>query len=430
MLITRRKRRENKDLHIYLSCKKLDQVDKIRYLGIVLDKRFTFNEHITYTLEKCTTLVNSLYRTAKINWGLNHKALTTIYKGAILPLLSYGAPIWSNALAKNYNLRKLKRVQRLINIRIARSFRTASYEALCIVTGLTPIAFKIQEVVRLHHVKRTNRYGDLSVDHNTPYEKWTHPAERVEIKNAKDYTKYMYEIYTDGSKSDFGVGAGIVVFCNDEINNKLQFKLSSGCSNNQAEQLAIVKAIDYINTLNDTTQIEGRSVAIYTDSKITLDSLKNGHNHNTLIDDIRRNLKLLEKDGWQVDFSWVKAHIGNYGNEMADRLAKQAASDSDLQISYDSIPISAVKNKLAAISEDSWRAEWESSTTGLLTKSFFPTVQDRLNTKLWLTPNLTTLLTGHGRINYYFHRFKIKDSACRVCVWGWGPNSRPRNIRL
>lgn len=85
---------------------------------------------------------------------------------------------------------------------------------------------------------------------------------------------------------------------------------------------------------------------------------------------------------------------------------------------YDSIPISAVKNKLAAISEDSWRAEWESSTTGLLTKSFFPTVQDRLNTKLWLTPNLTTLLTGHGRINYYFHRFKIKDSA--VCVCGVG----------
>ena len=143
MLFTRRKRRENKDLHIYFNCKKLDQVDKIRYLCIVIDKRFTFNEHITYISEKCTTLVNSLYRTAKINWGLNHKALTTIYKGAILPLLSYGAPIWSNALAKNYNLRKLKRVQRLINIRIARSFRTASYEALCIVTGLTPIPFVV-----------------------------------------------------------------------------------------------------------------------------------------------------------------------------------------------------------------------------------------------------------------------------------------------
>ena len=55
------------------------------------------------------------------------------------------------------------------------------------------------------------------MDHNTPYEKWTHPAERVEITNATDYIKCMYEIYTDGSKSEAGVGAGLVVFCDDEI---------------------------------------------------------------------------------------------------------------------------------------------------------------------------------------------------------------------
>ena len=418
MLITRRKRRENREIHIYLNYKKLEQVDKIKYLGIVIDKRFTFNEHITYISEKCTSLVNALSRSAKINWGLNDKALRTIYKGAILPLMSYGAPIWSKALERNYNLQKLKQVQRLMNIRITRSFRTASYEALCIVAGLTPIAFKIQEAVGLYFAKRTNRYRDLNVDYITPCKNWTHPAEFVEITKTRQDTKYMYEIYTDGSKSEHGVGAGIAIFSNDGLRQKLQFKLSPGCSNNQAEQLAITKAIDYIKGMNHNTQTDGRRMAIYTDSKITLDSLRNGRNHNNLIDDIRRNLRLLENDGWQVDFSWVKAHVGNYGNETADRLAKQAASDGDLQICYANVPISAVKNQLATISEESWKAEWELTTKGLLTKSFFPSVQDRLKLKLRMTPNLTTLLTGHGRMNYYFHRFKIKNSAMCVCGAG------------
>lgn len=110
----------------------------------------------------------------------------------------------------------------------------------------------------------------------------------------------------------------------------------------------------------------------------------------------------------------MKAHVGNYGNEMADRLA----SDGDLQICYANIPISAVKHQLAAISEESWKEEWESTNKGLLTKSFFPSIQERLKLKIRMSPNLTTLLTGHGRINSYLHRFRIKDSPMCVCEGG------------
>ena len=49
---------------------------------------------------------------------------------------------------------------------------------------------------------------------------------------------------------------------------------------------------------------------------------------------------------------------------------------------------------------------------------FFPSVQARLKTKVRLSSNITTLLTGHVRINSYFYRFKIKDSAMCVCGRG------------
>jgi hypothetical protein len=40
---------------------------------------------------------------------------------AILPILSYGAPVWIEGLQRKHNATKLRRVQRLINIKIARA---------------------------------------------------------------------------------------------------------------------------------------------------------------------------------------------------------------------------------------------------------------------------------------------------------------------
>jgi hypothetical protein len=41
-----------------------------------------------------------LYRSAKLNWGLGHKSLKTIYEGAIVPLITSGAPVWEEAITK------------------------------------------------------------------------------------------------------------------------------------------------------------------------------------------------------------------------------------------------------------------------------------------------------------------------------------------
>ena len=98
--------------------------------------------------EKCTKLIFTLSKSAKLNWGLNHAALKTIYTGGILPLLLYGAPAWANIIDKTYYRQKVARVQRLINIKIDKAYRTVSNEALCILTGLTPISIKIDKAAQ------------------------------------------------------------------------------------------------------------------------------------------------------------------------------------------------------------------------------------------------------------------------------------------
>jgi ribonuclease HI len=54
------------------------------------------------------------------------------------------------------------------------------------------------------------------------------------------------KIFTDGSKSEHGVGAGIAIFIQSKLVHQLRYTLHNRCYNNQAEQLAIVKALEKI----------------------------------------------------------------------------------------------------------------------------------------------------------------------------------------
>jgi hypothetical protein len=149
MVITRRKRKENKEISVYTNNKPLEQVQKIKYLGIIIDSKLNFRDHIIHISSKCNKLVYALSKSAKQSWGLSHAALHTIHKGEILPLLLYGAPVWIEALEKECNKTIYNRVQRLMNRKIAKAFRTTSNADLCILTGLTSVVIKAEEAAKL-----------------------------------------------------------------------------------------------------------------------------------------------------------------------------------------------------------------------------------------------------------------------------------------
>lgn len=420
MLISRNKPKNKPVLNTYINNGRIEQTNKMKYLGILIDERFKFNQHIEYITEKCIKLIHALAKSAKINWGLNSDVTKIIYKGAILPLISYGIPVWIESLNTKYNIMKIKRVQRLINIKIARAFRTTSHEALCILTGLTPINIELSAISKLFYITRgivkdAERYGSLDTEIN--YREWPHPSLNVKLHEKVEDLNYSVQIFTDGSKTEAGVGAGIVIYSQEEAVQHLRYRLGSRCSNNQAEQLAILKALQELRNHDNVT---GKLAAVHSDSKITLDLLRNNSKHSVLIEEIKINLRYLTVQNWIIHFQWVKAHVGNEGNEIADQLAKQATSCSELETTYDLVPISTVKRDLREESIEAWEKEWSNTTNGKTTKAYFPSVRSRLYSNIKLTHNITAMTTGHGKFGEYFHRFKIIEDPTCVC----GKNSQ------
>jgi len=107
--------------------------------------------------------------------------------------------------------------------------------------------------------------------------------------------------------------------------------------------------------------------------------------------------------------------MSTLGSELADRLAKEAATNGDIAICYNKIPKSVVKRELEETSVEMWQSIWNCSTKGNTTKEYFPIVTERLNMKITINKHLTTMLTGHGNIKSYLHRFKIITSPVCPC---------------
>jgi hypothetical protein len=136
---------------------------------------------------KCTKLIRALSKSAKQRRGLSHAALYTIYEEAILPLLFHSGPIWIEEMEKESNKTFYNRIQRLINIKIAKVFLTSN-EALCTLTGLTPLLIKAEETAKLYNIKR--KFQAHEFNHEVQPKHWFHPADSDSQNKTRTLYKY------------------------------------------------------------------------------------------------------------------------------------------------------------------------------------------------------------------------------------------------
>jgi hypothetical protein len=145
--------------------------------------------------QKSRTLIYMLSRTAKLHWGLGHKSLKTVYERALVPLMTYGAPVWEEVVTKQRSLHMMQTAQRLINIKISKAYRTISYEASCVMARVPPTGIVIMGKVQMYKRKHCLESSEHACDMPLPVNEWPHPARRVTITETSEQTTYPIDLH-------------------------------------------------------------------------------------------------------------------------------------------------------------------------------------------------------------------------------------------
>ena len=160
------------------------------------------------------------------------------------------------------------------------------------------------------------------------------------------------------------------------------------CSSDLAEAYAVLQAVSW--HLN--SQHHKVPFLVYTDSLSTILALRKPKLCTGLLQDIVR--KVISGPAHLGHIAWVKAHVGVLGNEVADHLAKAAATSQDgVSRDYVVTPSSHVKRALKNHMIRKWQEAWDTTDKGRFTFRFLPTVSLDL---LEGSPLRNMFLTGRG----------------------------------
>ncbi|XP_067118877.1 ribonuclease H1-like [Centruroides vittatus] len=304
-------------------------------------------------IERC----NLIEHISRNTWGLNPTNTRLIYKGAIESGVLYGIQVWGEALEKVHNKRKLITVQKKAAIRICKAYRTSPTDALLVMAKLKPIHLVAKDIIWERNLIKENnqnkseeqiraeiKQGQLPNDEQLikmiiendteDIDKTTivaNPADKETFKTNLTHDEASnkgktIKIYTDGSKTDTGVGSGIVIKGNDgNTMYQASLKMAEYCTITQAETFAIYKAIEHIS--NNRSQYKGE-LSFYSDSQTALSILKTKNRKTKLTNELIENSENLQRKQ-NITYNWIPGHQGHEGNEKADQLAKMAAKTNN-----------------------------------------------------------------------------------------------------
>ncbi|GBN22473.1 Putative protein in type-1 retrotransposable element R1DM [Araneus ventricosus] len=175
-------------------------VVSLKYLGIIIDNLLSWTDHRLILSSKIQDLIKNFSSDSGPNWGTSVPLLKHWYLSVIQPSVLYGAAVWGGYFTeKQINI--LHSIQRVVLIKISKSFRTCPTDALNVFLGLPPlhvvangffIKFKIWNA----------RSGDFDFINADNLDLKFRIIEFPDIISDADFN-----VYTDGSGIDGNVGA-------------------------------------------------------------------------------------------------------------------------------------------------------------------------------------------------------------------------------
>ena len=148
--------------------------DQLKYLGVVIDKRLSWKEHITYLDSKLTTMIDRVRRFSWMQADLEWRFKRKLYFNVFLPTITYASAAWFRDISsKTTFLDKLRRIQRRFVIAASGAYKSTSNIRLMRLLGVTDV------VDELNTLSEARERGALD-SKQLKYQRRTEAIERME----------------------------------------------------------------------------------------------------------------------------------------------------------------------------------------------------------------------------------------------------------
>jgi len=125
--------------------------ESLKWLGIYLDSRLNFKEHVTQKVAEATRVFHQIERLSNTERGLSFQAMRQLYIACICSIADYGVPIWwSN---QQYLLDKYQKLQNQALLKILGAFKHSPIRAMEIEASLPPPAARFNKICRSYALR-------------------------------------------------------------------------------------------------------------------------------------------------------------------------------------------------------------------------------------------------------------------------------------
>lgn len=118
---------------------RLNLVDPAKFLGVILDKKLDWKEHIKERIRKATNIFWQCRCAFGKTWGLKPKVVLWLYTAIIRPILCYGSHLWYHKAELNCVKQDIEHVQRMILVGVTGVMKTTPTKALEILLSTLPL---------------------------------------------------------------------------------------------------------------------------------------------------------------------------------------------------------------------------------------------------------------------------------------------------